>query len=169
MSKNAEEFDNLLRQLGPPDQFILCEASKEDIENRFKTKDGEEPAEIGEEQQEELNAQEAAWAEGRGFFEAAYGEIAQTGRVQFIEMNTTDVKIPEMTRKLNSMFAPKIVLVNHEKRLSVDTACSNISIKYNMLYLSIYQLIREHIEGNTCWGAKLQKNRQAKEINLQFQ
>jgi len=33
---------------------------------------------------------------------------------------------------------PRVILVNHEKRLSVDTTCANLAIKYNMLYLSAY-------------------------------
>lgn len=35
-------------------------------------------------------------------------------------------------------FAAKIILVNHEKALDVDVPCSNLAIKYNMLYLSVY-------------------------------
>jgi hypothetical protein len=40
------------------------------------------------------------------------------------------------------MYSAKVVIVNHEKRLQVDTASSNIAIKYNMLYLSVHQLIK---------------------------
>lgn len=40
--------------------------------------------------------------------------------------------------QVKSIFAPKIVLVNHEKNILVDTQCSNLAIKYNMLYISVY-------------------------------
>jgi hypothetical protein len=29
-------------------------------------------------------------------------------------------------------------MVNHDPRLPVDIACSNLAIKYNMLYLSVH-------------------------------
>ena len=72
------------------------------------------------------------------------------------------------TAHLKALFAPKIVLVNHEKRLAVDIPCSNLSIKYNMLYISVYQLIREHIEGDTEWGKQLERSRKNKDVNMQF-
>lgn len=40
--------------------------------------------------------------------------------------------------KLKSLFSAKVIIVNHDKRLDVDTQCSNLSIKYNMLYMSVY-------------------------------
>ena len=53
------------------------------------------------------------------------------------------------------MLKPRVILVNHEKRLSVDTTCANLGIKYNMLYISVYQLIKQHIEENTSFGRAL--------------
>lgn len=58
LHKTPEAFHGLLQQIGAPDSFIRCEASQEKIEHRYKTKDGEDPVEIGEEQAEELKAQE---------------------------------------------------------------------------------------------------------------
>ena len=56
--------------------------------------------------------------------------------------------------KLSHRFAAKVILVNHESSLrgSVDTACANLAIKYNCLYLSAYQCIKMHIEQGTKWG-----------------
>ena len=59
-------------------------------------------------------------------------------------------------------------MINHEKRLSVDTSCANLSIKYNMLYLSVYQILKHHIDSESAWGKKLQATRKLKEVNLQF-
>lgn len=74
------------------------------------------------------------------------------------------------------MFSVKVILVNHEKRLEVDTPCSNLAIKYNMLYLSVYQLIKAHISQNTAIGKALVASKkikpltkQAKEHDDQFQ
>jgi len=47
------------------------------------------------------------------------------------------------------------MLVNHEKKFPVDSACSNLAIKYNMIYISAYQLIKEHILNKTETGMKL--------------
>jgi hypothetical protein len=56
---------------------------------------------------------------------------------------------------LKKMLKPRVILVNHEKRLSVDTTCANLGIKYNMLYISVYQVIKQHIEENTSFGKAL--------------
>lgn len=63
-------------------------------------------------------------------------------------------------------FEPKVILLNHEKRLSVDTTCANIAIKYNFLYISVYQLIKQHIENNTDFGKRLLATKKPKEIKL---
>lgn len=54
-----------------------------------------------------------------------------------------------------ALFSPQIVIVNHEKRLNIDTVCANLAIKYNMLYISAYQVIAEHICNKTKWGQLL--------------
>ena len=50
-----------------------------------------------------------------------------------------------MTQNVRSRFSAKVIIVNHEKRIDVDTACSNLAIKYNLLYMSVYQLIKQEI------------------------
>lgn len=61
-------------------------------------------------------------------------------RVKQIDLDTTCSK-ESLQAEIRSKFCAKVILVNHEKRIEVDTACSNLAIKYNMLYLSVYQLI----------------------------
>lgn len=51
---------------------------------------------------------------------------------------STDSSLETTLKELNSKFLPKVILVNHEKELDVDTTCSNLAIKYNMVYLSAY-------------------------------
>jgi hypothetical protein len=68
---------------------------------------------------------------------------------------------------LKERFAPKVILVNHEKRLTVDTTCANLAIKYNFLYISVYQTIKQHIETNTDFGKKLVATKKSKDIKLQ--
>ena len=60
-------------------------------------------------------------------------------------------------------------MINHEKRLGIDTTCANLAIKYNMIYISVYQKIKEQIEGKTEWGLKLEATRSDKEIVLTTQ
>ena len=60
-----------------------------------------------------------------------------------------------------------MILVNHEKDLPVDTSCSNLAIKHNLIYISVYQLIKEHIEKESEWGKKLCATRKPKVLNIQ--
>jgi hypothetical protein len=52
--------------------------------------------------------------------------------------------------------------VNHEKSIGVDNACANLAIKYNMLYISAYQVIKDNICNKTEWGKRLEANRTCK-------
>ena len=72
-------------------------------------------------------------------------------------------------KELNAKFSPKVILVNHQKRLAVDTPCANLAIKYNMIYISAYQVIREHVQNNTAWGKKLVAGKKSKAIDQSLQ
>jgi hypothetical protein len=71
-----------------------------------------------------------------------------------------------IVNEIKNLLAPKVILVNHEKRLSVDTTCANLAIKYNMIYISVYQVIKNHIENNTELGKKLMATKKPKDIKL---
>lgn len=79
---------------------------------------------------------------------------------------STDQSLETTNKELANYFLPKVLLVNHEKRLGIDTTCANLAIKYNMIYISAYQIIKHHIEGNTEWGKKLLASKRTKEISL---
>ena len=66
---------------------------------------------------------------------------------------------------MRNAFCAKIILVNHESRLPVDTACANLAIKYGMLYLSVHQLIKKEIEADTALGQALSASRSQKSLN----
>ena len=74
-----------------------------------------------------------------------------------------------LTKDLKAQFAPRVILVNHEKRLAVDTTCANLAIKYNLVYISVYQLIKQHIENNTELGKRLLATKRPRDIKLQTQ
>lgn len=77
---------------------------------------------------------------------------------------STDGSLETLNSNLQSHFSAQVILVNHEKRLAVDIACSNIAISFNMLYLSVYQLIKQHIEDNTTIGKALCASRKEREL-----
>lgn len=90
------------------------------------------------------------------------------GLTEVHEINS-DVSMETLTNQLVEIFKPKVVLVNHEKRLTVDTTCANLAIKYNFLYISVYQTIKQHIESNTEMGKRLLATKKQKDIKLQTQ
>ena len=55
-------------------------------------------------------------------------------------------------------------MVNHEILLPVDAICSNVAIKFNMMYISVFQLIKKEIEGNTEMGKKLLATKKSKPL-----
>lgn len=71
-----------------------------------------------------------------------------------------------MKKAINDELSPKVILIQHDKRLASDTSLSNIAIKYNLIYISVYQLIRKHIKNNTEFGRRLLATKKAREIKL---
>lgn len=69
---------------------------------------------------------------------------------------------------IKGLFCAKVVLVNHDPRLAVDTPCSNLAIKYNMVYISVHQLIRQHINDGTAYGKQLLKSRSQRNLSKSF-
>ena len=86
------------------------------------------------------------------------GPFTETGRTKLLQMNM-EASEETIVNELKAMLLPKIILVNHEKELSVDVPLANLGLKYNFMYVSVHQLIRQHILGNTEWGIKLLKSR----------
>jgi hypothetical protein len=64
-------------------------------------------------------------------------EKIEAGRIRLIQQST-ELSEDSLVPELKNHFEAKVILVNHEKRLSVDTACANLAIKYNFLYISVY-------------------------------
>ena len=127
----------------------------ENLFNNFKKRYDEEIKE----------AQAKAEASVEAFMKA-FAEDVEGNRVRMIHQST-EISEDSLIPELKNHFEAKVILVNHEKRLAVDTTCSNLAIKYNFLYISVYQLIRQHIEGHTEWGARLLATKKTKDIKLQ--
>ena len=131
--------------LGAPNSIIIANCDQNEVNNRYK-KDNE-VEELDEGAQETLKAQ------------ADEFEAQKTSLVTCLEQTNcevlnfqTDQSAESLTSAVRAAFCAKVILVNHESRLSVDTACANLAIKYNMIYLSVYQLIKKEIETNTPCG-----------------
>lgn len=65
----------------------------------------------------------------------------ESGRTK-VRIVSTENAEETVLAELKDQLAPLVILVNHEKRLAVDTTCANLAIKYNFLYLSVYQTIK---------------------------
>ena len=125
--------------LGSPSSIILASCEQKEIEARYKKES--EVEEIGEEAAEELKQQGEAFEKQKAeFTEALEGTSCQQ------HVFDTAQSMESLSAAVRGAFCAKIILVNHESRLSVDTACANLAIKYSMLYLSVYQLIKKEIE-----------------------
>lgn len=148
--------------LGTPSCIITCTADIKEIEQRYKDKN-EIAEDLGEEDAQALKDKAAAAAEDGQKLLACWSDIIS--RVEQITFKT-DVSKEAMTADVRSKFCAKVILVNHEKRIEVDTACSNLAIKYNMLYMSVYQLIKQEICAETALGRALLSSKRQKGMDF---
>jgi len=145
---------------GPGDFYVNCTSELKDIEERYKKKN--EVEEVGEDVAEELAAQEKeANLEAKALTNSVTSLFG--ARCQQLTV-ANDSSLEALFSQLRSMFCAKVVLVNHEQRLNVDTACSNIAICFNMLYLSVHQLIKQHITKGTKMGKELLASKKLKQL-----
>lgn len=122
--------------------FLTAEAST--IGLRWLARNDPEGTEVPEDALEGIKADSATNSARRQLLNTHFEQFA--GRVNCMNMNTSQCSSIESTTKdLNNKFAPKVILVNHEKQLPVDNTCSNLAIKYNMIYISAYQVIKQNI------------------------
>jgi hypothetical protein len=147
--------------MGLPDYIVKCKCSDEELKKRFmKAKEIEE---FGEDHAEEVGKLHEAYVAT----EANWAAIANDnqGRVHVHDIDTE--KDLDLTKKeLDNLYSPRVILVNHEKALATDTPCSNLAIKHNLIYISVYQLIRHHIKNGTDYGRKLLETKKPKNIDL---
>lgn len=81
-------------------------------------------------------------------------------------LDTTASSEEYVSNTLKDYLAPKVILLNHEKRVPVDVVAANISIKFNFMYISVYQCIKKHIEANSEWGKRLLLTKKAKPLSM---
>lgn len=127
--------------------------------------------EVSEELQAEIRANFASSEDkATHYINDILGEVVKSGRVKVVSTLKSDACSEEtQAAALKRLLKPRVILVNHEKRLGVDTTCANLAIKYNMVYLSAYQLIRQHIEEGTEFGKRLLATKKTRDIVLHTQ
>mmetsp|Transcript_15594 Transcript_15594/g.19612 ORF Transcript_15594/g.19612 Transcript_15594/m.19612 type:complete len:254 (+) Transcript_15594:1854-2615(+) len=151
--ESVEQMAKFLQSsLGSPSHIINCKADEKEIQNRYKEKN-EIADDLGEEDATALKEKTAAAVQDAATLRTCWAGILN--RVNQIEFDTACSK-ENLTSQIRAQFSAQVILVNHEKRIDVDTACSNLAIKYNMLYMSVYQLIRSEITAETELGRALQ-------------
>jgi len=132
-------FINMSEEFGLPNFLIHTDASKATINDRYKK--ANEVDDIGEEAAQELVDAATKDEANQKEFEERFIQSDIMKKMHTVSTETME----GCNRALKNIFSPKVVLVNHEKRLDVDIVCSNLAIKYDFLYISVYQLIRQHI------------------------
>lgn len=172
---SAEDFYRFtahkLRTAAPDYVFDLRKGGVEAAMILARQKKKLEAEELSEEQQAEVKSQTEQWeAKIEGYLTVQIGEQVQSRRTKVIDNLKTDAQSEESQLNiLKKILKPRVILVNHEKRLGVDTTCANLAIKYNMVYLSAYQIIKQHIEDRTEFGRRLVATKKPKDIVLNTQ
>lgn len=95
-------------------------------------------------------------------------QYIESGRTKLVQVDTTGSSEETLGNVLRDAMAPKVILVNHEKRLPVDAICANAGIKYSFMYISVYQLIRQHVEHGTAFGKRLLDTKKTKALDLRL-
>lgn len=157
--KNATEFINAINaELGLPSLAVHCTADKRTIEDRYKK--ANETEEIGEDAQAELDDAAKKDNEAHMDIEALFEEANIKSCLSSIVCESHETAV----KSLKDKFSAKVLFVNHDKRLNVDTVCSNLAIKYDMLYLSVYQMIKFTIQSGHALGKELKASKRVKQM-----
>lgn len=131
--KDASEFLNKIGgEFGLPNFCIYCHADKKTIEDRYKK--ANEVDDVGEEAQGELAEQAQKDSDNQAAFDALFEDGGISKNLHKVSTETMEGAM----QQLRDIFSARVILVQHEKRLDVDTVCSNLAIKYNYLFISVY-------------------------------
>ena len=157
-------LDFLSGSFGTPSALITTACDAKEIESRYKKdKEMEAEAELGEDDVNELKDRAAAAVKDAEKWRAAIGAFGDKVRDITFETGVSD---ETLSGEIRQQFCAKVIIVKHDKRHNVDVVCSNLAIKYNMLYISVYQLIKQEIESNSQIGQDLLKTKRPKPLNI---
>lgn len=169
---NATEFARFCRERlrCPPDFVVTTSVPEQNIlMTRYKKK-LEVEADLSEEQVEQFKQMMNDYQENVESYIGAYAEQhIENGRTKLVVVDTAQSSEETVGNILKDSMAPKVILVNHEKRLPIDAIAANLGIKYNFMYLSVYQLIKSQIEECTAFGKRLAASKKAKALTIGVQ
>jgi len=153
----------------PADFVVSCQINQDGtgtLAQRFKKK-LEVEADLSEEQQDQYkNMMNEYQANVEPFISQFCESTIESGRTRLVLLDTTASSEEYVSNTLKDYLAPKVILLNHEKRVPVDVVAANISIKFNFMYISVYQCIKQHIEANSEWGKRLLLTKKAKPLSM---
>lgn len=147
---------------GNPSYWLPVTCDKAAADDGWKKANDAE--DVAEEAAEEIAGGEAAFA---AECEAVNGCLEGISMKIHPTMNASGTK-ESMCAALKAITCAKIVLVNHDPRLPVDVSCANLAIKYNMLYLSVHQIIKENITKCTSFGLRLVASKEERQLSEAF-
>jgi hypothetical protein len=159
--ETEDQFIKFVDQFGIPDFSLFMTCEERSIKERWMKKNDSE--DVPEEEMDRIKSESAANAIRRNKLCEIFNAFGD--RSNIIHIDTSKVgSVESLSKELNNNFSAKVVLVNHEKSIPIDNVCSNVAIKYNMLYISAYQVIKKHILEKTVWGEKLDCNRKNRDL-----
>lgn len=157
------QFDAIIDHMGIPDYIMVLDCDVEIRKKRHLVKI--EAEEWTDEHEEEVKGLPDNTAQLVEYSKTKFDGISPD-RFRLLEFNLSE---DSMKKQINDELSPKVILIGHDKRLASDTTCANLAIKYNLIYISVYQLIRKHIEGNTEFGKQLLESKKERVISIKTQ
>jgi hypothetical protein len=152
---------NFVSRFGTIDFILFLTCEERTVKERWMKKN--EADDVPEEQVEDFKTQSSLNDSRKNKFIDLVHKAGDKTNIMNIDTSKV-ASLESLSRELNNNFSAKVVLVNHEKAIPIDNVCANIAIKWNMLYISAYQVIKKHILGKTDWGLKLEANRKNKAL-----
>ena len=143
-------------QIGQPKFVLALNADDEAVKKRWSA--ANDDAEVDEEKAAEFKQAGEDAAARTEAFKAAFPRLVS-------EVDTSS-SLESTLKMLSAKFQPQVLLVNNHQKIDVDTISSNVSLKHNLLYLSVPDLIKQHIEDKSEWGKKLLASRNLDILNL---
>jgi len=159
--EDAELMKKILNAIGVPTNYIVLETDIKEIKKRYQKK--AELPELNEEETQKIDKRIDLLKKSK----IIIYKICEHPASAKYTINT-DQNEEFLTSKLKSIYQPNIILLKHEKSLEIDSIFTNLSIKYNFLYISLDEIIKNEIIRKTALGKELNRTKVCKEITEDF-
>jgi hypothetical protein len=153
------EIAAVLGALKAPSMLIDLDCKLDAVKIRYKIKN--ELDELTEDQVEEI---EKAYQAYEGIRNMLLEQCKQSEIFQVETMLSEERALKDV----DAIFAPKILIFNHHKYILTDALLANISWTNNIVYLSVYQLIKEEIQKKSDLGIKLLNSKRERMLKEEY-